>query len=97
MGGFSLLENFSVRKLQGIGRGVQKVLFLFLIDLLASSDSYVFSTLTFLAEQAIRYTNTSIFTFDQPSCWKSMMIISNSEDSSPIWQTVLKLGGFTHS
>jgi hypothetical protein len=54
----------------------------------------VFSTLTFLAEQAIRYKKTPIVTFDQPLYWKAMMIIANSDDSSPIRQIVLKLGGF---
>ncbi|KZS20551.1 Uncharacterized protein APZ42_012726 [Daphnia magna] len=74
--------------------GKSEVVFLPLIDLSASSDSCVFSTLTFLAEQAIRYNKTPIVTFDQPLYWKAMMIIANSDDSSPIRQTVLKLGGF---
>jgi hypothetical protein len=74
--------------------GKSEVVFLPLIDLSASSDSCVFSTLTFLAEQAIRYNKNPIVTFDQPLYWKAMMIIANSDDSSPIRQTVLKLGGF---
>jgi hypothetical protein len=74
---------------------ISEVVFLPLIDLSASSDSCVFSTLTFLAEQAIRYNKTPIITFDQPLYWKAMMIIANSKYySSPIRQIVWKLGGF---
>jgi hypothetical protein len=73
---------------------ISEVVFLPLIDLSANSDSCVFSTLTFLAEQAIRYYKTPIVTFDQPIYWKAMMIIANSDYSSPIRQIVLKLGGF---
>lgn len=74
--------------------GKSNVVFLPMIDLSSSKDSCIFSTLMFIAEQAMSYDYCPIVTFDQPLYWKAMMIIANSDLSSPIKKVVLKLGGF---
>lgn len=76
--------------------GQSNVVFLPMIDSCASDDSCEFSTLLFLAEQAISYEFSPIVTFDQPLYWKGIMIIaySDSDSSKPIKKIVLKLCGF---
>lgn len=74
--------------------GKANVVFLPMIDLSASDQTCIFSTLHFIATQGSRYGFTPVVTFDQPLWWKSMMIVANSSVTCPTKSIVLKLGGF---
>lgn len=74
--------------------GKAEVVFLPMIDLSASDDTCIYSTLHFIATQAKLYNYTPILTFDQPLWWKAMLILENAELSSPIKGIILRLRGF---
>ena len=74
--------------------GTTSIYFLPLIDLSASSDSCVYSTLDFIGTQTKRYNFTPMVTFDQQLYWKAMMIVENSTLNCPTRDIVYLLGGF---
>lgn len=74
--------------------GKSEVVFLPMIDLSSSDENCLYSTLLFIASQASYYGYTPILTFDQPLWWKSMLIVENDEQRSPIRKIILRLGGF---
>jgi hypothetical protein len=74
--------------------GKAEVVFLPMIDLSASDDTFIYSTLHFIATQAKFYNYTPMLTFDQPFWWKALLILENTELSSPIKGIILRLGGF---
>lgn len=65
-----------------------------MIDLSPSSNTCLYSTMLFIAKQAINNGTTPILTFDQPLYWKSRLIIEHEPVSSPLKNIVLMLGGF---
>ena len=69
--------------------GKSDIFFLPMIDLSASSDTCINSTLYFIASQGKVYGFTPVVTFDQQLWWKAMMIIENTS-----LQIINKLGGF---
>lgn len=74
--------------------GKASVIFLPMIDLSASDDTCVYSTLMFIADQAKRHGFAPVVTFDQPLWWKAMKMVEASEPGSELSAVVLKLGGF---
>ena len=74
--------------------GKSDVVFLPMIDLSASDDTCIYSTLHFIANQGKKYGFNPIVTFDQPLWWKAMLIIADASLACPTKQIVLKLGGF---
>lgn len=74
--------------------GQSEIVFLPMIDLSASDESCIFSTLDFVASQGSRYNFIPVITFDQPFWWKSMLIVKNAPLDTPLSKLVLKLGGF---
>ncbi len=73
---------------------VSDIVFLPMIDLAASDDTTIYSTLCFIASQGVRYGFTPIVTFDQQLWWKAMLIIANSSLQCPTRNIINKLGGF---
>lgn len=74
--------------------GKADIVFLPMIDLSASNDTCVYSTLYFIANQAKKYNFTPIVTFDQQLWWKAMMIVENAGLECPTRSIINKLGGF---
>ena len=71
-----------------------EIIFLPMIDLSASNDSCIYSTMYFIAQQSQRYGFAPVLTFDQPLWWKATMIVANAPISCPTRNITLKLGGF---
>ena len=78
---------------QGSYPGKSSVQFLPMIDLDPTDMSCIFSTLTYVCEQAKCYNVTPILTFDQPLWWKASMIIESEPSNSYLKSIVLRLGG----
>jgi hypothetical protein len=78
---------------QGVYPGKSSVIFLPMIDLEPSNMTCIFSTLTYVCEQANRYHVAPVITFDQPLFWKAMTIIEIEPSWSPLKQIILRLGG----
>lgn len=78
----------------GANPGKAEIVFLPMIDLSASDDTCIYSTLNFISTQGDRYGFTPTVTFDQPLWWKAMIIIENSSITCTTRKIVLKLGGF---
>ncbi len=74
--------------------GKSEVVFLPMIDMSASDENCIYSTLHFIATQAQNHGYTPILTFDQPLWWKAMLIIEYADPSCRIKKIILKLGGF---
>ena len=72
--------------------GKSDVVFLPMIDLSASDDTCVYSTLYFIANQGQKCGFHPIVTFDQPLWWKAMLIIAEASLTCPTKKIVLKLG-----
>ena len=53
----------------------------------------IYSTLSFISDQASCYEYTPIITFDQPLWWKSLKIVSNEPQDSNLKSIILRLGG----
>jgi hypothetical protein len=79
---------------KGKYHGKTAVVFLPMIDMSSSDPSCIFSTMKFVSEQANRYNSSPILTFDQPLYWKAFTIRQNEDESSPIKNIILRLGGF---
>jgi hypothetical protein len=69
------------------------VQFLPMIDIDPGNLTCIYSTLSFIVDQANRYGITPIITFDQPLWWKALMIILNEPKESGMKSIVLRLGG----
>ena len=78
---------------QGSYPGKSSVQFLPMIDLDPTDMSCIFSTLTYVCEQAKCYSVTPVVTFDQPLWWKASMIIESEPSNSYLKSIVLRLGG----
>ena len=74
--------------------GKASIVFLPFIDLPASDETCIYSTLSFVAMQGKKYGFTPVLTFDQPLYWKSLMIVKSENSDSDISRIVLRLGGF---
>ncbi len=74
--------------------GKSSVIFLPMIDFEPSDPSRIFSTLKFVATQAVKYNVTPVLTFDQPLYWKALSIIRSQTNDNDIQHIVLRLGGF---
>jgi hypothetical protein len=69
------------------------VQFLPMIDIDPGNLTCIYSTLSFIVDQANRYGITPIITFDQPLWWKALMIILNEPKESGMKSIVLRLRG----
>jgi len=78
---------------QGDYPGKSSVQFLPMIDMDSTDMSCIFSTLTYVCEQANAYNVTPVITFDQPLWWKALMIIESEPTDSFLKSLVLRLGG----
>lgn len=74
--------------------GRSSIYFLPMIDLDPNDPSCILSTLNFILEHAEIHNCQPIITFDQPLYYKSVIIISNSEENSPLRKIVVRLGTF---
>ncbi|CAC5413385.1 unnamed protein product [Mytilus coruscus] len=74
--------------------GESSIHFLPMIDLNPSDLSCIFSTLSFICNEANRLQVTPSVTFDQPLYWKALMILQNEPRDSPLKSIVLRLGVF---
>lgn len=74
--------------------GRASVTFLPMIDLDPSDESCIYSTLRFVAIQALQYDVTPVLTFDQPLFWKALTIIQSQPSNNELKRIVLRLGGF---
>ena len=73
--------------------GQSSVIFMPMIDMKSSDESYILSTMHFVTEQARRYNTSPILTFDQPLYWKGVEIQQSLDDTSPLKEILLRLGG----
>ena len=64
-----------------------------MIDMDPSNITCIYSTLSFICEQASRYSITPIVTFDQPLWWETLTLIQEEPQGSKIKSIVLILGG----
>jgi len=64
-----------------------------LIDMNPSDTTCIYSTLSFISENAKCHGVTPVITFDQPLWWKASMILQGEPDDSDLHKTVLRLGG----
>ena len=76
---------------QGSHPGKSCVKFLPMIDMPASNESCILSTLNFIADHARKHKVHPIITFDEPLYWKALLILQTEEYLKHI---VLRLGGF---
>lgn len=80
--------------LVGEHSGRASIFYLPMIDMPATDETCIFSTIHFIASQAHRYNFDPVITFDQPLWWKAMKIVAGEGPSSQISRVTLKLGGF---
>ncbi|EFX80230.1 hypothetical protein DAPPUDRAFT_318926 [Daphnia pulex] len=71
-----------------------EIVFLPIIDMPASNDTTINSTLMFIATKAKKCGFTPIVTFDQQLWWKAMQIIEYASLQCPFREMICKLGGF---
>ena len=69
---------------KGTYPGKSSVHFLPMIDMDPTDMTCIYSTLSFISDQASRYEYTPIITFDQPLWWKSLKIVSNEPQDSKL-------------
>jgi hypothetical protein len=69
------------------------VQFLPMIDMDPSNLTCIYSTLSFIVDQAKRYNLIPIITFNQPLWWKALLIVLNEPGDSDMKSIVLRLGG----
>lgn len=74
--------------------GQSSVNFLPIIDMNPSDMSCVYSTLSYISDQAKAYNITPLLTFDQPLWMKATTIIEAENPSSDLKRIVLRLGAF---
>ena len=78
---------------QGNYPGKSSVQFLPMIDWDPTDMSCIFSTLSYVCEQARAYNVTPVITFDQPLWWKASMIIDSEPNDSHLKSIILRFGG----
>ena len=78
---------------KGTYPGKSSVHFLPMIDMDPTDMTCIYSTLSFISNQASHYKYTPIITFDQPLWWKSLKIVSNDPQDSKLKSIILRLGG----
>ena len=78
----------------GLQLGKASIFYMRFIDMPASNEICIKTTLNFIAEQAKKYGFPSMVTFDQPLSWKAFMKLKGESRESDLFQTILKLGGF---
>ena len=76
--------------------GKASIFFLPVIDMPATDETWIYSTLHFVALQAHKYGFTPVITFDQPLWRKAMKIVAEQGRDSVLSGVVLKRGGFPH-
>ena len=74
--------------------GQASVMLLPMIDMNPLDLTCIYLTLYFISDHARQYGVVPIITFDQPFGYKSITIIENEPESSPLKLIVLRLGGF---
>ena len=89
-GWYGMMEKLSI----GIRPQKASIFYMPFIDLPASNETCILSTLSFIASQAKKYGFPPVVTFDQPLYWKALMILKQESKESDLYSTVLKLGGF---
>ena len=89
-----LWNGFMQSIMLGSHPGKAGVVYLPFINLPASDEICINSTLHFVADQARRYGVVPILTFDQPLYWKARKLIENAPKDSPISSIVLRIGDF---
>ena len=72
--------------------GVATSQFMSMIDMKASDESCILSTMHFVCEQAKKYV-TLILTFDQPLYWKGIKIQMNEDDTRELKRIFFRLSG----
>ena len=65
-----------------------------MIDMDPTNESYIYSTLHFVANEIKKYGVTPFLTFDQPLWMKALHILDAEPSTSRIKNIVLRLGGF---
>ena len=78
----------------GEHKGKSTVMFMPMVDYNPTDISCVYSTLLFIADQAMKLNVTPIVTFDQPLYYKAVTIIAAEPENSQLKGTVVMLGGF---
>ena len=73
--------------------GQSSIIFMPMIDMKATDDTCILSTMHFVATQTQKYNVYPILTFDQPLYQKANEIQLNQPDSSVVKNIVLRLGG----
>ena len=76
----------------GSHSGKFSILFLPMIDLSASDDSCIESTLSYMSSQARKQGCTPVITFDHPLWWKAAMIVLAADQVSNIKKSFSRLG-----
>jgi len=77
----------------GTHPGQSTVMFLPMIDMDPTDITCIYSTLSFICDQASRYEVSPIVTFDQPLYWKALTITQQEAEDSKLKSVVLILGG----
>ena len=78
----------------GTHAGRASIHFLPFINLPASDENGLYSTLTFVASQGTKHGFAPVLTFDQPLYWKALQIVKSVSPSNSVSKIVLNLGGF---
>ncbi len=73
--------------------GKSTVIFLPIIDMNPSDTTCIYSTLSFVSENAKCHSVTPVITFDQLLWWKASMILQGEPDYSDLHKIMLRLGG----
>ena len=90
----SLWNGFMQSIMKGSHPGISGVMYLPFIDLPASNETCIYSTLNFVAEQAMQCGVVPVITFDQPLYWKARKLIENAPKESLVSSVVVRIGGF---
>ena len=77
----------------GTHPGQSTIMFLPMIDMDHTDTTCIYSSLSFICDQASRYEVSPIVTFDQPLYWKALTITQQEPEGSPLKSVVLMLGG----
>ena len=77
----------------GVHPGETTFQFMPMIDMKATDESCILSTMHFVSNQAKKYNFSPILTFDQPLYWKGIEIQMNEDEGSDLRNIFLRLGG----
>ena len=67
------------------------VIFMPMIDMKSSDESYILSTMHFVTEHAKRCNISLVLTFDQPLYWKGVEIQQCEDDTNPLKDIVFRI------